>query len=1214
MFDYFKRRKVVEVVDKDKNESVFGKIDSVGEWRKRGEYYLQNAEGERRKGCLRLAAKCFDKAGDTKKRDYALAYLSFEEQDFSMIKKQSKQGVEQRHQLYTITAQLLEAKDVNFLGKAALCLLKSGDENYLCAKIFETYALLQFNKRTSKLGLDNMSISNHEQEYFSYAGKLFERCLNNRKLESTKKYQLIISSFQNYARSGSVPNLQSASKLIEENSHYLKNYFVEIHSLCSPTKTNINDPIALFHSKFHSNHEDCQCVVKSIGFLANISCRVLHSNKDSDSLSIAISSIPSRKDRIRVLSSLDNDVKVIVSNTPWASHPAFSDAVAVKSLSKARLDITEILVKEMVEIGQQSRVVDILEERGFLIEAASAYDLSVKENLPKIAELQIRFIELIIESHQCNEYCSQLQNLLTNLNKSCNSIPHHVKLRTCIANAKISGEVKDMWHALETCNKSILLKYTCAMMIIRSIGIEDFLKKIPNGDFWHRTLFILCIARDMQYAASTLCRSSENRIENSSQITQIEAYFELESNLFDPNQLRTNCVTNLRLREALLAEKELLPTPTSISPTKLTLPVDKKKIHGIIANYLRQKSISLISMLEKCLSEFAKRVQPCLTWKYKGKCKIGSKCEFSHFSPRSKSLSEQNIVLQSYLLCLDDMAKYQKNAKNKIDYNLKKHRIEVSVALTSHLLHTNMDFNVIEEEVIIHPNSSCIAWRQPVLKLLASHADSHWYKLSLRDKKECLHETINYWRVLNIYGKSSDNAAKIMYNKIRYIEQHISTKNDWQNNRRDHFIKKKRNQIFTRMWVLATSIIRDGGLFESIKIVEDLLKIAKKVNERVDTLTMPDQIALLEVNTVSVLGALSLRYSEVKETQKCVLIIPERCYLRSFLDGNIENCGSRGFGVAIKGHLSEACHKDFFECFNKVVAHIEFIAGFIVESKLLSLPDVDARSHEIARYERAIVLSSFLCYNAVAFFNSGADIGPEDQSAEPNKLPKLPLNGNIRVLVKTLRESIIQNSATILSETLGKYLNEKSTFFDLLQGINSFLCEYEGDQIVLCFLKECEGDVNVITSIVIDDMRNSLGKIPFDESHDLFVTKDYKSSLFLKTNVKHGVDNSDESNISINKEEFSRIVDEKNAALTITRNLVLHQTKNIKKKSKKNPITYFSSWKETMQTFVKIIRKRIRSRTSLVKNIASKGTHSDNFIDIPDLWHDQNHINDMFYK
>ncbi len=127
MFNYFQRRCVVDTItSKDNSEGlsgvrVFGAKNTVEDWKNRGEYYLQNAEGHRQKGCLRLAAKCFDKAGEIKRRDYALAFLSFtemDEQDFT--KKRGKHSAEMKDKLYSISEQLLEARDVGFLNKASL--------------------------------------------------------------------------------------------------------------------------------------------------------------------------------------------------------------------------------------------------------------------------------------------------------------------------------------------------------------------------------------------------------------------------------------------------------------------------------------------------------------------------------------------------------------------------------------------------------------------------------------------------------------------------------------------------------------------------------------------------------------------------------------------------------------------------------------------------------------------------------------------------------------------------------------------------------------------------------------------------------------------------------------------------------------------------------------------------------------------------------------
>ena len=83
MFNYFRQRRLVDSVQKNRSTDlsglrVFGQVNTVEEWRKRGEYYLRKAVGQKENvGSLRLAAKCFEKAGDTKKMHHSLAYLAF---------------------------------------------------------------------------------------------------------------------------------------------------------------------------------------------------------------------------------------------------------------------------------------------------------------------------------------------------------------------------------------------------------------------------------------------------------------------------------------------------------------------------------------------------------------------------------------------------------------------------------------------------------------------------------------------------------------------------------------------------------------------------------------------------------------------------------------------------------------------------------------------------------------------------------------------------------------------------------------------------------------------------------------------------------------------------------------------------------------------------------------------------------------------------------
>lgn len=256
MFNYFQRRSVVDVVSKETTEEeglssirVFGAMNTVEDWRNRGEYYLQNAEGERQTGCLRLAAKCFDKAGEPKRRDYALAFLSFteiEEQDPATLR--GKQGVELKQRLYNITEQLLEARDVRFLNKAALCLLRTGEQEEYTAQLFELYARLRYTQRICDSGDIALDPSHHEKKYFSYAAKLFAKC-------ST------FDAFRNYVCAGMYKDaaelITSGALPIQDTKDFQKLYKCCIHASSM-------DPSAPFCKDFKQKHEKCRSIIAAV--------------------------------------------------------------------------------------------------------------------------------------------------------------------------------------------------------------------------------------------------------------------------------------------------------------------------------------------------------------------------------------------------------------------------------------------------------------------------------------------------------------------------------------------------------------------------------------------------------------------------------------------------------------------------------------------------------------------------------------------------------------------------------------------------------------------------------------------------------------------------------------------------------------------------------------------------------------------------------------
>ena len=253
MFNYFQRRAVVDVVNKEGGLSsvrVFGAKDTIEDWKNRGEYYLQNAEGARQISCLRLAAKCFDKAGDTKRMNQTLAFLSFteiENVDQKKLTKDTKKQLQFKEKLYNITEQLLEARDVGFLNKAALCLLKTKEHEEYTARMFELYARLSYAKRISEDDslTPPVAPTSHEEKYFSYAGKLFAKVHES---ESEGRFVLAVDCFRNYLCAGmydEAADMINSGNLVRNNKE-----FQRIYQLCIPSAETMHDPTATFRKDF----------------------------------------------------------------------------------------------------------------------------------------------------------------------------------------------------------------------------------------------------------------------------------------------------------------------------------------------------------------------------------------------------------------------------------------------------------------------------------------------------------------------------------------------------------------------------------------------------------------------------------------------------------------------------------------------------------------------------------------------------------------------------------------------------------------------------------------------------------------------------------------------------------------------------------------------------------------------------------------------------
>ena len=305
MFNYFQKRRLVDVVKNNNSKSlfglrVFGQVNTMDEWRKRGEYYLQKAMGQKESiGCLRLAAKCFKNSGDTKKMNHALAYLGFvemEEKEAKVVIKKRRHGHERKQRLYNIATQLLDAEDIDFLSKAGLCLMRTGPVEYArSAKIFEIYAHLHYVRRLG-LPIKYEKPSPQEQQYFSYAAKLYQRCISNKDLGDNERYVFIVDAFRCYLSSGDEDDLDRASLLLENYSEHCKKIYLDLVSLWQGSNIKSSSPIKFLITFQQSGAYES--VKRAMVKISRIVCRSFHAQNDEAGLAAAVAVIPRREERV----------------------------------------------------------------------------------------------------------------------------------------------------------------------------------------------------------------------------------------------------------------------------------------------------------------------------------------------------------------------------------------------------------------------------------------------------------------------------------------------------------------------------------------------------------------------------------------------------------------------------------------------------------------------------------------------------------------------------------------------------------------------------------------------------------------------------------------------------------------------------------------------------------------------------------------------------
>jgi hypothetical protein len=1266
MFEYFKRRQVVDTRTTSGMDGVrvFGVGNStVQDWRKRGEYYLQNADGQRQKGCLRLAAKCFDNAGETKRRDYALAlhaFIDMEDQDSASKHPRERQGPAMRKRLYGIAAELLEAKDVAFLDKAALCLLRTGEQEYArSAEMFELFARLSFSKRRREGIRASSDLVNREQQYFAYAAKLFEKCAMH-----ASKRSLAVPAVRNYICSGTLGGFKHAAKLIEGGLDYLHKSFVELALLCKPLSesTDDDDPTISFRRAFPHSKE-CEDIRKVMKTLAKIACRSYYSRGDEVGVEAALDMISSRPEKIQLLSSLGNDPVRFISQAPWASHPTYSKLIQGREGKPAsgdgdQIDVTMQLVRELSQgdsHGKDDEIVRTLEERGRLLDAAAHLDHLVVEcatddtsSLHKLtanaADLRARYIRLVLAAPQWEQHriliCSLLEKLKAFLEESnSQAAAESVSMTTAYATSRINGT--DLWGYVNQCQGSTMWRYESIMTVVSSqAGLKGLISQRPGIDCWQGVFYIVQTVRHMQKAAIALCRS--RKADDVNMVAQIESFYELKQDPFDPSRLRTATVTNVKLRQAFQDESD-----TSLDELgtahKLVVELSREKVHAVLARHMYRKASKLLLMLEKHIASQGTTGRPCESIRFGLKCQHGQRCKYSH-GALSRSAREHIGVLQAEVLCLAAMPVLANSAHQlfhdagmgkELEDRYKAQIDATAGALVSYVLDgDHFTFSFAGDDLAKVPGEiNVVVWRQSTLKVLSVWVRENWRKLSWNQKKTHLIEVIRYWRILRLCDP--DTATSTVDLALQNMERKNYFVQDIRNGKTDHFLEKTEEnpskvQLFSRMWAWAVDNVEED-LFNSISLAENLIDRTSCL-DGLKTLYASDQIALLEVNAISVFSAISLRYSEAHNAQDLYWAIPEKVYMKCHLQGEGVN-QSRGFGRPVRDVVEKACHKNFFECFAMCVGHVEFIACTILKNELMRWPKKGS-GIDAGRFERAVFLSSFVCYNAVVFAVAGIAMSPEEAKDDSNKLPSIPLCGNIKSLLEKLREVVTGSDAServrkvfankAYNSSVHKIIDlwkDKSTLWDLLQGIDKVLQSSEySDKLVLCRLRKGPRQVEVERLADTSRIASVLSSVQFHEKCNVF-SNQYKPSSH--TFLMHQ-NSQDGGTTSQGLSAFSRKSDERRAVVVITRYARSWKEKSLQEKSHSPTTTHFQTWKLSMGRCVGLVKRWLAEQNQVQSSVAAKSqykpttqaTHNSAcpLNSIPNLWIDAGNLQSLTKK
>jgi hypothetical protein len=439
---------------------------------------------------------------------------------------------------------LLTSVDVGFLNKAALCLLRAGEHDVEAALMFELYARLCYAaRRRDEKGHTSLSLapSMHESKYFSYAARLFLRSST----QSSAKSVMALDSFRNFL---CAKLYDDAGKLLSSGKFPLQEAetFKQLYALCTFSPKMDRDPISSFRIDFQQQSDECKTLSKAITVAARIGCRSLY-KKDKEGF-VAAMSLLSKSERIQLLMTVREDLDYILASRPWGDHCFFCKGKEPKK-GEVMLDLTQMLISELEQENKVEEAAAILEDRGYLLEAAERHELlelqkARSRHVGKASALRIRYIELMTLSNLSNSQKESLLLLVSPEKVVCDDDNCSVMITQNQLREDITGLFK---NAADYVVESPLWSVRALELACKTIPQQELIEKLPGKKTMERFRFIYELAKSLKCLAMALCKQGQQRsTEESLAVSQAETFFDLMPKQFDPTRLETNPLINLR--------------------------------------------------------------------------------------------------------------------------------------------------------------------------------------------------------------------------------------------------------------------------------------------------------------------------------------------------------------------------------------------------------------------------------------------------------------------------------------------------------------------------------------------------------------------------------------------------------------------------------------------------------------------------------------------